>query len=133
MNTTITRYYFRKENKLKSRKIIHQVFAEGKSFTVFPLKVMWLPSNDQHCLQTGISVSSKHFKRAVDRNRIKRLIREVYRLQKFELENHLHKENQQLSVFLIYISREMPEYKTLYAVCSKVITKLIKPASEKYQ
>jgi len=130
--STSRRYFFRKEHKLKSRKIIQNVFAEGNSFTVFPLKVLWLPANEQNCLQTGISVGSRHFKRAVDRNRIKRLIRETYRLQKFELEEHLQKENKQLSVFIMYISKYLPDYNMLYTACSKIITKLIKAANEKH-
>jgi ribonuclease P protein component len=130
---TLKRYFFRKENKLKSRKIIQQIFAEGNSFTVFPLKVLWLDSNEHNCLQTGVSVSSRYFKRAVDRNKIKRLIRESYRLQKFQLEEYLLKEDHQLSVFLIYISKEMPDYQMLYAANTKIINKLIKAVNEKHQ
>lgn len=132
MNTS-RRYFFRKEHKLKSRKTIQKIFAEGDSFTVFPLKVLWHPTNEHNCLQTGVSVSSRHFKKAVDRNRIKRLIREAFRLQKFELEEYLLKENQQLSVFLKYISKEISDYKIIYNACTKIISKLIKAANEKNQ
>ena len=132
MNTA-KRYFFRKENKLKSRKIIQQIFAEGNSFTVFPLKVMWLPSNEKNTLQAGISVSSRYFKRAVDRNRIKRLIREAYRLQKIELEEHLSQNHQQLSIFLIFIAKEIPDYQTIFNASGRVIHKLIKVANENHQ
>lgn len=132
MNTA-KRYFFRKENKLKSRKIIQQIFAEGNSFTVFPLKVLWLPSNENNTLQTGISVSSRYFKRAVDRNRIKRLIREAYRLQKVELEEHLSQSHQRLSVFLIFIAKEIPDYQKIFDASGRVIHKLIKVANENHQ
>ncbi len=125
MNTE-QRYFFRKENKLKSRKIIQQVFAEGKSFAVFPIKAVWIPENQQHHLQTGISVSSRFFKKAVDRNNIKRVIREAYRLQKNSLEELLIEKNKRVSLFLIYTGKVLPEYKDIFDSCTAIINRLIK-------
>ncbi|MBL0182209.1 MAG: ribonuclease P protein component [Chitinophagaceae bacterium] len=77
------RYRFGKTEKLKSRKTIEQLFAEGKSFSNFPFRVIWkFTQTADAALQAGFTVSSKNFKNAVDRNRIKRLMREAYRLQK---------------------------------------------------
>lgn len=122
--TTTPRYFFRKEDKLKSRKAIETLFSRGNHFTVFPLKVFWLPSNEQSVLQAGIAVSSRNFKKAVDRNRIKRLIRETYRLQKNQLEEQLIKEGKQLSVFIIYIGKDLPEYSAVFVNTTAVLKKL---------
>jgi ribonuclease P protein component len=127
---TPTRYFFKKEAKLKSRKIIQKLFAEGKSFTIYPLKVIWIPYNTEQHVQAGISVSSRYFKKAVDRNKIKRLIRESYRLQKNRLEDHMASKQLNLSVFFIYIGKEIPLYQTLFDACSLSINQLIKIADE---
>src|SRR5438309_2863389 len=76
-------YGFGKTDRLKSRKQIDELFARGKSIVVFPVRVSYrFFSSEAIILQAAVSVSKKHFKKAVDRNRIKRLLREAYRLQK---------------------------------------------------
>lgn len=85
MNTT-----FKKEERLSSQKIIGELFDKGSSFAFHPLRFVWLPATlptTKYPAQVAISVSKKRFKHAVDRNRIKRLIREAYRLAK---EEHLY-------------------------------------------
>ncbi len=81
-------------------------------------------------LQSGFSVSSKHFKKAVDRNRIKRLIRESYRLQKNELTDKLGINGKQLAVFFIYVGNELPEYQILFNKTGVVLKRLIKIINE---
>ncbi len=100
------------------------LFSKGNHFTVFPLKVFWLPTNEQAVLQAGISVSSRNFKKAVDRNRIKRLIREAYRLQKNQLQEQLVKEEKQLSLFIIFIGKDLPEYSAVFDNTGAIIKKL---------
>lgn len=81
-------------------------------------------------LRAGFTVSTKHFKNAVDRNRIKRLIREAYRLQKNELQAHLLKNNKGLVLFFIYVGNELPAYEFIFSKTGTVLKRLIKIADE---
>ena len=132
MNTT-ERYFYGKDDKLKSRKTIELLFKTGHSFSDFPFKVIWLPQNASATLQAGVGVSSRYFKKAVDRNRIKRLIREAYRLQKNKLYTHLENNKRTLSVFIIYTGRELPQYELVLKKTGSIINRLIKLIDEKNQ
>jgi ribonuclease P protein component len=129
--------------RLKSRKLIERVFREGKSFTLFPFRIYHLPApivpgadsikgaaETASCpfpfLQAGFGVSSRHFKKAVDRNRIKRLTREAYRLQKQALYDHLTKKDSRLVLFIIYTGKELPDYPLVTEKIGLALEKLIK-------
>ena len=128
---TKQRYTFKKEEKLKSRKTIEQLFRDGRSFSVFPFRVLWkFTGTSVAPVQTGFAVSSKHFKKAVDRNRIKRLMREAYRLQKNDLQNLLKQQQKQLAVFIIYVGNELPEYDLIFEKTLHVLNRLIKISDE---
>jgi ribonuclease P protein component len=77
------KFTFRKEERLSKEKQIQELFDKGSSFYLFPFKVLFLPQADpaSPVHQVLISVSKRNFKRAVDRNLIKRRMREAYRLQ----------------------------------------------------
>ena len=125
------RYTFKKAEKLKSRKTIEQLFAAGKSFSNFPFRILWqFAESSQPALQTGFAVSSKHFKKAVDRNRIKRLMREAYRLQKNKLGTALKIHKRQLAVFFIYVGNELPEYDFIFDKTTHTLNRLIKITNE---
>ena len=120
-----------KNERLKRRKIIEQLFAEGKSIAVFPLRVNFIFVTSLTVpLQAGFSVSARTFKRAADRNRIKRLMREAYRLQKGLLYESLHKKQQQMALFVIYTGKELPDYKTVSEKKGVVLNKLTKVVNE---
>ncbi len=104
---------FTKEERLSSRKLIEQVATEGKSFLVHPFKVIALEIKEEqkYPAQVMMSVAKKRFPRAVDRNRIKRLMREAYRKNKHTLYTALNEQNRKLALMLIYIGSELPEYK----------------------
>ena len=128
---TKQRYRFKKQERLKSRKLIEQLFKEGKSFSSFPFRVIWLfTENRETPLQTGFTVSSRHFKRAVDRNRIKRLMRDAYRLQKNDLLRVLTQQPKQLAIFIIYNGNELPEYEMVFEKTGSLLKRLIKIAHE---
>lgn len=125
------RYTFRKDEKLKSRKVIEQLFKEGSPFSNFPFRILWKFNDAAKApLQTGFAVSSKHFKKAVDRNRVKRLMREAYRLQKNELQSLLTQQQKQLAVFIIYVGNELPDYDLIFDKMDQVLRRLIKIANE---
>ncbi len=86
------RFTYPKEDKLKSRATIDLLFSEGKSVAKYPLRLVYvaLPDGYGH-FQMGVSVSKKYFKKAVDRNYYKRLLRECYRLNKHLLHDKLDK------------------------------------------
>lgn len=125
------RYTFKKEEKLKSRKTIELLFREGRSFSNFPFKVIWkFTENAGAELQAGFTVSSKQFKKAVDRNRIKRLVREAYRLQKNVLQQQVKVSDKHLAVFFIYVGNELPDPPVLFEKTGNVIKRLIKIVNE---
>lgn len=121
-----------KEERLKSQKQTELVFSEGKKFTLAPFRVYYLSIKDQlNVLQFGVGVSTKNFKKAIDRNRVKRLAREAYRLQKKILEKKLIEANSYLTVFFIYTGKELPEYKDINDKIGKVLNKLCEIVSLK--
>jgi ribonuclease P protein component len=97
-------FSFRKDEILRKKKLIDRLFTEGSTFYIYPFKIFWLeiPLDTPNPAQILISVGKRSFKRAVDRNRIKRQIREVYRLQKHELYSKLIKDQQQCVMGIIY-------------------------------
>jgi ribonuclease P protein component len=119
-----------KNERLKSRKQIEQLFAEGKSFAVSPFRVYYVVNdqssmvNESSPIQFGIGVGSKNFKKAVDRNRIKRLTREAWRLQKNELKERSKRNKKQLNVFFIYTGKELPDFKTIKDKVAVALKKL---------
>jgi ribonuclease P protein component len=124
------RYFLGKEDRLKSRKSIDLLFKKGKSFSHFPFKVFWMQAAGDHVLQAAFSVSSRNFKKATDRNRIKRLMREAYRLQKNTLSEALKTGQKKITLFIIYTGRELPEYNMVFEKTGLIIKKLIKLSNE---
>jgi ribonuclease P protein component len=163
-------YTLGKNERLKSRKAIDHLFKDGKAFSVFPFRVIYLlkkfeqqnsiPTsnisqqtsynvNDNNNivhrtpnivdtpvithLQTGVTVSKKYFKKAVSRNRIKRLMKEAYRLQKNDLQNELTQKNIQLECFLMYTGNELPEYNLVFEKMTNILKRLQKIVHENIQ
>lgn len=100
-----------KVERLDKKKIIEKMFAGGsRSFSVFPLRVVYLPVEELEAdASIFISVSKRRFKRAVKRNRVKRQIREAYRVNKHELLNILVERKCRLAIAFIYLSDQLVE------------------------
>jgi ribonuclease P protein component len=131
----IQRYTLGKKEKLKSRKAIEQLFKEGKSFSLFPFRIIYTfrdakLQNSNSQLQTAFSVSKRYFKKATDRNRIKRLMREGWRLQKNILTEKINITGKTMTVFIIYTGNELPEYDFIFEKKAAVIKRLIKICDE---
>lgn len=93
---------------------------------VFPFRVYYVFTelSSDTPVQAGVSASKKYFKRAVDRNRIKRLTREAYRLRKIPLKEVLQAKNLQLGVFFIYTGKVIPSYAEVCEKMDVIINKL---------
>ena len=110
--------------KLKSKKQIESLFSEGNSTKAFPIILV---SKKEKSLQTpvkvGFSVSKRRFKHAVDRNKIKRLMREYFRKNKYLF--HPQKNEPQLLMF-IFVGKTLPNYKSIEFAMNKLSKKHIK-------
>jgi ribonuclease P protein component len=120
-----TKLSYSKSERLKSRKLIEHLFSKGRSLSVFPLKVFYdlLPGAERP-LQAGVTTSSRHFKKAVQRNRVKRVLREVYRLQKTPLEQVLAAENKSVILFFIFTGKELPVFSELHEKMKVVLQRV---------
>jgi ribonuclease P protein component len=112
------KYTYPSNEKLKSRKQIQALFEGGKHVKTENLRLIFLPLPLEDApLKIGVSVSKKHFKLAVDRNRIKRLMRESYRLNQHEFKAIL---TQPYVMMLVYQSPKMPTFESLNEETQKI-------------
>lgn len=118
-----------KKEKLKSKKLIDQLFVEGQSISAFPLRMVYLPTTfeDPVIAKAGVSVSKRNFKTAVDRNRIKRLLRESYRLNKVNYFNNL---STQYALMILYIGKDKPTLEQVETKMNDLFEKFLKNVSK---
>jgi ribonuclease P protein component len=123
------KYTLSKEERLSWKRYIDLLFAEGQSFVAFPLRVVFLSVEEETLAPVSIMVSvpKKKFKRAVKRNLIKRQVREVYRVRKYDLIESLTEKNKKMLVAFLYIDKEIHPF----ADMEKAMTKAIKILRDK--
>jgi ribonuclease P protein component len=115
-----------KGERLKSRKVIDALFSNGRAVHSSLFKTCYAIGavDPEHPLRVGVGVSARKFKKAVERNRIKRLTREALRLQKHSLENSLREQKKSLSAFFLYTGREMPDFATMMEKVGVILRQL---------
>jgi ribonuclease P protein component len=116
---------FRKDERLCSKKIIDKLFVQGKSVFVFPVKMVYLETKlpSGYPVQAGFTVSKKSFKRAVQRNLIKRRMREAYRLNKSKFYDEIGEK--QVAVFFIFTGKTISEYTQIETAIKKGMKKVL--------
>lgn len=123
-------YSFPKEEKLKSKKCIDQLFSEGNSVSKFPLKLIYIATDlpNDVPVQAGVSVTKRRFKKAVTRNRIKRLMREAYRLHKNDLFNTI---STSYAFMFLYIGKQEPTFEEIEKSMIRLLEKFLEKTTTK--
>ena len=106
------RYSFTKEERLSRKRSIDLLFEKGQSFVAFPLRVVYLPLEETASVPVSvlISVSKKRIRHAVGRNRVKRLVREAYRVHKYDLVDSLTEGKRRMLVAFLYMDGAIPPF-----------------------
>ncbi|MBV7269114.1 ribonuclease P protein component [Winogradskyella luteola] len=122
-------FKYNKKDKLKSKKLIDKLFNEGKAITVYPLRLVYLKTDfdDGSTLKTGVSVSKKLHKTAVARNRIKRLLREAYRLNK---PLYFNNSSTSYAFMILYLSKDGTTFDALNDSMKRVFKKFVDKTSD---
>ena len=123
-------FTYPKKEKLKSQKLIEQLFSEGRSVSAYPLRLVYLKTDfeDGSRCKTGVSVSKRNFKNAVDRNRIKRLMREAYRLNKSAYFNNI---TASYALMILYISKDGTDFDSIEKKMKQLLDAFTKKVSQK--
>ena len=106
-------FTYPKNEKLKSKKTIELLFSEGQSVSKYPLRLVYVDNSfeNEELIKFGVSVSKKYFKNAVDRNYLKRVLRECYRLNKKNIEESIDKP---MAMMFFYQSKEVLSYQEIH-------------------
>jgi len=128
------KYLLGKSQRLKSRKSIDAIFKSGQKINASPYKAFYtvqaFTGKRNPGVQIGVGVSKKYFKHAVDRNRVKRQMREAWRLQKNELQQLLITQNKTMQVFVIFTAGELPEWTLVQEKLTVILNKLVHEAGK---
>ena len=114
---------FPKQARLKSRKSIEALFQSGKRVQVDDWRAFYLFRSTSG-IQLGVGAPSRYFKKAVDRNRIKRLIREAYRIDQQRWKESLQTKQPGMDLFILYTGKELPDFRSVQKGLIKLIDKI---------
>ena len=119
-----------KTYRLKSRKLIQQIFDEGDTVKAYPVMARFVTEklDTPSPFQVGFSVSKRRFKRAVDRNRIKRQMREAFRIHQHLLTESFSQQEESPVIMFIYLGKELPNFDTLEEKIIGILSRLAKKA-----
>jgi len=121
------KYTLGKEERLKSRKKIEQLFVQGKKLRKFPISTVYITERLEGKFSTQFTVSVPHrnFKRAVDRNLLKRRMREAFRKNNLNLKKHCLEKNVLLSLMVIYQDTSIQNYQAIESSMIHIIDELV--------
>lgn len=122
----MTGYRFVKNERLKSSKTIGQLFKSGSSFGMYPLRAVWKlveQNPEKSMLQIAVSVPKKKFPRAVDRNRLRRQVREAFRLHKHRFEQ-IVSDAPPIALMILYTGVEALPYSTIETAMIRMLKRL---------
>ncbi|MBL0233663.1 MAG: ribonuclease P protein component [Chitinophagaceae bacterium] len=122
-------YTLSKQERIRGRKLLEELFSKGIRLNQGPFRVVILDMAEPG-LKLGVGASVRHYKRSVDRNRIKRLLREAFRLNKLTLRDTLLSKGKGLLVFISYASREKPDFPQVEKAVKTILFKLAQRANE---
>lgn len=123
---------FTKEERLSSKKIIEELSQKGNSFTESPFKMIWLKIalQTKYPAQIVFGVPKRNFKKAVDRNKIRRRIKEAYRKNKHIFYNFLKEKDLQCALMLVYIAKTEVEYKEIESKIILTLQRLVSKVAD---
>ena len=121
---------YKKPERIKSRKQVEKLFKQGKSFNQYPFKLYFLQEQEAAGVKAGVAVSARNFKNATDRNRIKRQMREAYRITNDVLKKYAAENSLQVLVFFLYVDKTMPDYSIIKTKMQQAINRLVKELHE---
>ena len=123
-------FTYQKKDKLKSRKQTQFLFSNGKAITMHPIRLIYTIENAEAgmfptgLLQAGVGAPSRHFRKAVQRNKVKRLLREGYRLEKPNFTNSINLTNTRLNLFFLYLDAHVQTQQQIQATINLILQKL---------
>ena len=117
-------YTFGKEERLCSRSLMDRLYADGHRLMAFPFSVQWLVVDGPQLCQIMIVAPKRRFHHAVDRNHVRRLTRECWRLRKSDFYSFLLEHNITLALSLVYVHNEIMPYDQLGHKMDKLIAQL---------
>lgn len=119
------KFTFTKAERVTGAKRVDAIFASGKSFISYPLRVVYLQHEQSPIASCSIlvTVPKKRIKKAVHRNRVKRLIRESYRLNKALVED-IDLDNQSLDIAFVYVKDTVANYKEIHKGMQKALKQI---------
>ena len=123
-------FTYQKKDKLKSRKQMQFLFSKGTAITIHPIRLLYTIEKEEAgifsngLLQAGVGAPSRQFRKAVQRNKVKRLLREGYRLEKPTFTNSISITNTRLNLFFLYVDAHVQTQQQIQATIKLLLQKL---------
>ena len=124
------KFTYQKKDKLKSRKQMQFLFSKGTAITMHPIRLLYTIEKEEAgifsngLLQAGVGAPSRQFRKAVQRNKVKRLLREGYRLEKPNFTNSISITNTRLNLFFLYVDANVQTQQQIQATIKLLLQKL---------